>query len=95
MGVLREFEAASQRRIVGHDDHASIIAHSWVWEKDTHVFDLSSAVHDGFEDDDALLGRALGEVPHRSSVVLPLTVMRPAPRFSHTRATASLRRPVA
>jgi hypothetical protein len=27
--------------IGGHDDHASIIAHSWVWEQDTHVFQLS------------------------------------------------------
>jgi hypothetical protein len=27
--------------IVGHDDHASIIAHSWVWEQDTLVFELS------------------------------------------------------
>jgi hypothetical protein len=30
--------------IVGHDDddgHASITAHSWVWEKDSHVFELS------------------------------------------------------
>src|SRR3954452_20583043 len=27
--------------IIGHDEHASIIAHSWVWEKDTHVFELS------------------------------------------------------
>ena len=29
--------------IVGRDDddHASITAHSWVWEKDTHVFELS------------------------------------------------------
>ena len=27
--------------ILGHDDeHASITAHSWVWEKDTHVFEL-------------------------------------------------------
>ena len=32
----------SEYLIVGHDDdHASIIAHSWVWEKDTHVFELS------------------------------------------------------
>jgi hypothetical protein len=32
----------SEYRIVGHDDdHASIIAHSWVWEKDTHVFELN------------------------------------------------------
>jgi hypothetical protein len=30
--------------IVGHDNnHTSIIAHSWVWEKDTHVFELSDA----------------------------------------------------
>jgi hypothetical protein len=28
--------------IGGHDDdHASIIAHSWVWEQNTHVFELS------------------------------------------------------
>jgi hypothetical protein len=26
--------------IVGYDDHVSILAHSWVWEKDTHVFEL-------------------------------------------------------
>ncbi len=32
----------SEYMIVGHDnDHASIIAHSWVWEKDTHVFELN------------------------------------------------------
>ena len=33
----------SEYPIVGHDDdgHASITAHSWVWEKDTHVFELS------------------------------------------------------
>ena len=31
----------SEFLIVGHDDHASIIAHSWVWEKDTHVFELT------------------------------------------------------
>ena len=31
----------SEFLIVGHDDHASIIAHSWVWEKDTHVFELN------------------------------------------------------
>ena len=31
----------SEYLIVGHDDHASIIAHSWVWEKNTHVFELS------------------------------------------------------
>src|ERR671921_799315 len=33
----------SEYLIVGHDDedHASIIAHSWVWEKDSHVFELS------------------------------------------------------
>ena len=33
----------SEYLIVGHDDedHASIFAHSWVWEKDTHVFELS------------------------------------------------------
>jgi predicted RNA-binding protein (virulence factor B family) len=31
----------SEDRIVGHDGHASIIAHSWVWEKDTQVFELN------------------------------------------------------
>ena len=31
----------SEYLIVGHDDHASIIAHSWVWEKDTQVFELN------------------------------------------------------
>ena len=31
----------SEYLIVGHDDHASITVHSWVWEKDTHVFELS------------------------------------------------------
>jgi hypothetical protein len=31
----------SEHLIVGHDDHASITVHSWVWEKDTHVFELS------------------------------------------------------
>jgi hypothetical protein len=33
----------SEYLIVGHDDedHASIIAHSWVWEKARHVFELS------------------------------------------------------
>ena len=31
----------SRYLIVGHDDHASIFAHSWVWEKDTHVFELN------------------------------------------------------
>ncbi|CAA9462933.1 MAG: hypothetical protein AVDCRST_MAG28-3615 [uncultured Rubrobacteraceae bacterium] len=31
----------SEYLIVGYDDHASILAHSWVWEKDTHVFELS------------------------------------------------------
>ena len=33
----------SEYLIVGHDDeyHASITAHSWVWEKNTHVFELS------------------------------------------------------
>jgi hypothetical protein len=32
----------SEYLIVGHDDdYASIIAHSWVWEQDTHVFQLS------------------------------------------------------
>jgi hypothetical protein len=31
----------SEYLIVGHDGyHASIFAHSWVWEKDTHVFEL-------------------------------------------------------
>jgi hypothetical protein len=34
----------SEYLIVGHDDaHVSIIAHSWVWEKDTHVFELRDA----------------------------------------------------
>ncbi len=34
----------SKYLIVGHDDdHASIIAHSWVWENDTHVFELRDA----------------------------------------------------
>ena len=34
----------SEYFIVGHDDdHASITAHSWVWEKDSHVFELSDA----------------------------------------------------
>ena len=34
----------SEYLIVGHDDdHASITVHSWVWEKDTHVFELSDA----------------------------------------------------
>jgi hypothetical protein len=27
--------------IVGHDDQVSILAYSWVWEKDRHVFKLS------------------------------------------------------
>ena len=31
----------SEYLIDGHDDHASITAHSWVWEKDTHVFELN------------------------------------------------------
>jgi hypothetical protein len=32
----------SEYLIVGHDDdYASIIAYSWVWEQDTHVFQLS------------------------------------------------------
>ena len=31
----------SEYLIVGHDDDASITAHSWVWEKNTHVFELS------------------------------------------------------
>ena len=30
----------SEYLIVGYDDHVSILAHSWVWEKDTHVFEL-------------------------------------------------------
>ncbi len=31
----------SEYLIVGHDDHhTSITAHRWVWEKDTHVFEL-------------------------------------------------------
>jgi hypothetical protein len=34
--------------IVGHnDDHISIVAHSWVWEKDTHVFELSDERTEG------------------------------------------------
>jgi hypothetical protein len=34
----------SEYLIVGHDDHyASITVHSWVWEKDSHVFKLSDA----------------------------------------------------
>jgi hypothetical protein len=34
----------SEYLIVGHDDdHASIIAYSWVWEKNTHVFELGDA----------------------------------------------------
>jgi hypothetical protein len=33
----------SEYLIVGHDDHASITAHSWVWEEDTHVFELNDA----------------------------------------------------
>jgi hypothetical protein len=35
----------SEYLIVGHDDdhYASITVHSWVWEKDTHVFELSDA----------------------------------------------------
>ena len=35
----------SEYPIVGHDDdhYASITVHSWVWEKDTHVFELSDA----------------------------------------------------
>jgi len=35
----------SKYLIVGHDDehYASITVHSWVWEKDTHVFELSNA----------------------------------------------------
>jgi hypothetical protein len=31
----------SEYQIIGHDDHISILAHSWVWEKDRHVFELS------------------------------------------------------
>ena len=33
----------SEYLIVGHDDdhYASITVHSWVWEKDSHVFKLS------------------------------------------------------
>jgi hypothetical protein len=27
--------------IIGYADHVSILAHSWVWEKDNHVFELS------------------------------------------------------
>src|SRR5919107_2619396 len=35
----------SEYLIIGHDDdhHTSIVAHNWVWEKDTHVFELSNA----------------------------------------------------
>jgi hypothetical protein len=34
----------SEYLIVGHDDnHTSITVHNWVWEKDTHVFELSNA----------------------------------------------------
>jgi hypothetical protein len=33
----------SEYLIVGYDDDASIIANSWVWEKDTHVFELRDA----------------------------------------------------
>jgi len=34
----------SEYLIVGHDDdHTSIVAYNWVWEKDTHVFELSDA----------------------------------------------------
>ena len=33
----------SEYLIVGYDDDASITAHSWVWEKDTRVFELSDA----------------------------------------------------
>ena len=34
----------SEYVIVGYDDdRTSITAHSWVWEKDTHVFELSDA----------------------------------------------------
>jgi hypothetical protein len=31
----------SEDLIVGSDEHASILVHSWVWEKDRHVFELS------------------------------------------------------
>jgi hypothetical protein len=31
----------SEHLIVGHDGHVSILAHSWVWEKARHVFELS------------------------------------------------------
>ena len=34
-------DSCSDYLIVGYDDHVSILAHSWVWEKDTHVFELS------------------------------------------------------
>jgi hypothetical protein len=37
----RRGRRAAVRRIVGHNDHASIIAHSWVWEQDRHIFKLS------------------------------------------------------
>ena len=31
----------SEYQIIGHDDHVTILAHSWVWEKDRHDFELS------------------------------------------------------
>jgi hypothetical protein len=33
--------------IVGHDDQVSILAYSWVWEKDRHVFKLSDERTEG------------------------------------------------
>jgi hypothetical protein len=31
----------SEYLIVGHDEHVSLLAQSWVWETDRHVFELS------------------------------------------------------
>ncbi len=33
-------DSFSDYLIVGYDDHVSILAHSWVWEKDNQVFEL-------------------------------------------------------
>jgi hypothetical protein len=33
-------DSFSEYFIVGRDQHASVTAHSWVWEKDAHVFEL-------------------------------------------------------
>ena len=39
---IEEGGFSSEYFIVGHNDgYASITAHSWVWEKDSHVFELS------------------------------------------------------